>query len=53
MIPVESQEEHYRCNICGASNAAEMPYSEQIYFMAFLDLEKQLTVPLENVSSES
>ena len=36
-----SQEEHYRCNCCGAANAGEMPKSEQKYFMAFLDLEKQ------------
>ena len=48
-----SQEEHYRCNRCGAANAGEISKSEQIDFMAFLDLEKQLTVSLENLSSES
>ena len=41
-----SQEEQYRCSLCGAENAEEMPKSEQIFCMAFLDLEKQLTVPL-------
>ena len=25
-----SQEEYYRCNLCGAANAGEMPNSEQI-----------------------
>ena len=29
---VLSQEEHYRCNLCGAANAGEMPNSEQIDF---------------------
>ena len=48
-----SQEEHYRCNRCGAANSEEMLNSEQMDFMAFLDTEKQLTVPLENSSSES
>ena len=25
-----SQEEHYRCNLCGAANAGEMPNSKQM-----------------------
>ena len=25
-----SQEEHYRCNLCGAENAGEMPKTEQV-----------------------
>ena len=41
-----SQEEHYRCNLCGAANAGGMPNIEQIDFKAFQDLEKQLTVAL-------
>ena len=47
------QEEDYRCNQCGAANARKMPNSEHKYFMAFLDLQKLLTVPLKNYSSES
>ena len=31
-----SQEEHYRCNMCGAANAGEMPNSEQIDFYGLL-----------------
>ena len=38
---------HYRYN------AGEMPNSEKQYFMAFRDLDKQLNVSLENLSSES
>ena len=29
---VLSQEEHYRCNRCGAANAGKMPYGQQIGF---------------------
>ena len=44
---------HYKCNCCGAANAGEMLNSKQIDFYGLLDLEKQLTMPLEHLPSES
>ena len=32
-----SQEEHYRCNFCGAANSGEMPNSKQIDFFGLPD----------------
>ena len=55
MITIElcPRKRHYRCNLVVRQMQEICLILNKYIFMAFLDLEKQLTVPLENLSSES
>ena len=48
-----TQEEHYRCNLCGAANAGEMPYSKQINFYGLPGNREAFNSAPGNLYSES